>query len=68
MYERREVRLKETADADHPTAAQLERRRQSDLEFLAWVRTATKEELRFAAETRLPRWRLAAVRRQLALR
>lgn len=53
-----------TADADHPSYAKVERRRQSDLEFLAWVKVATQEELEKALPT-VKGWRLVAVQRRL---
>lgn len=40
-----------TADADHPSYAKVERRRQSDLEFLAWVKVASQDELEKALPT-----------------
>ena len=52
------------ADADHPSAAKIERRRQSDLDFLAWVKVASRKEL----ETALPKvkgWRSVAIQRRL---
>lgn len=33
------------ADADHPTWKRIENRRQRDIDFLAWVKSATLDEL-----------------------
>lgn len=53
-----------TADADHPSYAKVERRRQSDLEFLAWVKEASQDELEKALPT-VKGWRLVAIQRRL---
>jgi hypothetical protein len=58
------VNLRRSADADNPTPRQRERRRRHDIEFLAWLRAASLEELvlaRRAYKTNGPPWKLAAV-------
>lgn len=56
-----------TADADNPSFATLERRRQSDLGFLFQIRCCSYEEL-LALRARSKGWRVVAVDRQLRLR
>lgn len=55
-----------TADADSPSAATLERRRQDDLAFLENVKVAAAEELEALLDGQNPRWRVVAIRRRLA--
>lgn len=54
------------ADADYPTAATVARRRQADLDFLAWVKVATMTELE-AARPKAKGWRLVAIQRRLSI-
>jgi hypothetical protein len=59
-----ETQSAHTADADHPSAATIEKRRQTDLLFLAWVKKAGQDKL----EKVLPMvkgWRRVAVQRCL---
>lgn len=66
MYENgsRHIRYPGMADSDYPTEAQIERRRQRDIEFLQWVRTANPEELVGALPT-VKGWRAVAIQRAL---
>ncbi len=65
MYTPRPQRRRATADGDSPTAAQLERRRQSDLAFISWVRRASIVALRAAQKRELVNWRRVAIERAL---
>lgn len=56
-----------TADADSPSARQLANRRQSDLDFLAKVKTATVEELVAMLDGPIPKWRVVAIQRRLMM-
>jgi hypothetical protein len=53
------------ADADGPSWRTRQKRRERDIEFLAWLRTATKRELAVMMNAKLPDWRAVAVRRAL---
>jgi hypothetical protein len=67
MYGWNEGRPRGTADADYPSAARLERRRQDDLSFLEWIKTAaTAKELEALLAGPNPRWRVVAIKRRLA--
>jgi hypothetical protein len=52
------------ADADSPSWRQRQRRVQSDLDFIAWLRTASREDLVRALPAKPP-WRDVAIRRKL---
>jgi hypothetical protein len=54
------------ADADSPNWRQHRRRVQSDLDFIKWLRTATRDDLVRAIPAK-PRWRDEAIRRRLAM-
>ena len=52
------------ADADSPPWPRYLRRVQSDLDFIAWLRTAPREDLTLALPAKVP-WRDAAIRHRL---
>lgn len=54
-----------TADADNPSEATIERRREDDIAFLAWVRTASEADIEAAWPHAAP-WRRIAMDRRLA--
>lgn len=54
------------ADGDFPHGSRSERRRERDIIFLEWVKTAPKADLLKALEDpALPRWREIALQRRL---
>lgn len=55
-----------TADADSPSAATLERRRQADLDFLAKIKTASRDELHALLQVSKG-WRVVAIERRLKM-
>lgn len=65
MYASRPARRRCTADADGPKAAQLERRRQQDLTFIAWVRVAPLSALLSALDRTSVAWRRVAIERAI---
>lgn len=67
MYERRgdTRRRSGTADSDNPSRATIERRREADLAFISFLRTASPEQL-IALKSQSKGWRLVALERQLA--
>ena len=67
MYDHFVRSLRYGADADHPSAATIERRRQQDLRFIAWLRLATVEQLR-EARPKVSGWRGVAIERALKKR
>lgn len=53
------------ADEDFPSGSRSESRRQHDLEFLSWLKTATIKDIHSSLDKRLPRWRRVALQRAL---
>ncbi len=52
-------------DADGPSWRTREKRREKDIKFLEWLRTATKKEIAEMMKLKLPDWRQVALRRAL---
>lgn len=57
------------ADADNPTWKQLERRRQRDIDFLAWVKSATLDELQGKlSDYKEGSWQYVALTRRIKMK
>lgn len=55
-----------TADADNPSTATMERRRQRDIDFLAKIRSAPEKELLALLQVSKG-WRVVAIKRRLKM-
>lgn len=56
------------ADADGPNWRQRNRRRQSDIDFLSWLKDTSLDVLRATQTVDWPQWRVIAIDREIRRR